>query len=81
MSDLGTGEQVNLQLTFEVIDGDRSQQFGNQSLVFELLSSRYNLRIDNKTGDIFADLTNNDFDFEIEPEPEITVCIISFIFI
>ena len=73
LSDLGTENQVKLPLNFETTDGDRSLQFGNQSLVFEILSSRYNLEVDNKTGDIFADLASNNFDFEIEPEPEITV--------
>ena len=77
--DLSDLELVNgtykLPLSLETSDNDRSDAFGNKSLIYELLSSRFDLIIDDKSGDIFIDPSNNPFDYELEAEPEITVVV------
>ena len=77
--DLSDLELVNgeyrLPLSLETSDKDRSDAFGKKSLIYELLSSRFDLIIDDKSGDIFIDSSNNPFDYELESQPEITVVV------
>ena len=76
LSDLETiNDLKKLPLDLKAFDLDRSDEFGQASLIYELQSSRFDLEINVTTGDIFIDPSKNPFDFELEANPEITVIV------